>query len=183
MPHRLRRLAQHYPLCAACLALALLLIGGSVPLQFNLRRLEAKHHRRATLGENMLRFVARGAQLRTELAVARAATRRIDDHLIDEKNVPENYGFFLKLVQDTKVTLIDLKPRAAPLSDTGVPPSYKRVPFSLKISGSLPAIITCLRELETGPRLARINAFQAQRVDPAAGTIALTLEVELLAQP
>lgn len=180
---RTGQLVKRYPFCAICLMLSVLLADVSIWLYFDLRDLGIRQRARAADGEKMLRFLARGAQLRADLTAARAATQRITEHLIVERNVPENYGYFLKIEQDTQVKLTELQPRPAPLNDTNVPAQYKRVPYFLRISGTFPTIVNYLRKLETGSHLARINSFQVQRNDTATSNLAVTLDLELLAFP
>lgn len=180
---RLAQLAPRYPLCAACIVLSVLLADAGIWLYFDLRDLGTRQRSSAAEGEKMLHFIRNGPQLRADLAAARTATQRITEHLIVERNVPENYGYFLKIEQDTKVKLNELQPRPAPLSDTNTPALYKRVPYSLRVGGAFPAIIHFLRSVETGPRLARIKGFQLQRADAASANLALTLHLDLLAFP
>ena len=131
----------------------------------------------------MLVALARGSQLRAELAITRAAAQRIKENLVVEKNVPENFWYFYKIEQDTQTKLVELQQRPAVLSDTGAPATYKRVPYSLRITGTFNTAIGYLQRLETGPRFCRINSFTIQRQDPTTDSVALQLDLELLGFP
>jgi Tfp pilus assembly protein PilO len=179
----LEQMALRYPLGAVGLVLSLLLAGVSVWLQFDLRALEARQQKRAHDGDDMLKFIARGSQLRTELATVRTATQRITESLVVEKNIPENFWYFYKIEQDTQVKLTELQQRPTPLQDAGTPATYKRVPYSLKLTGSFRAVVAYLQRLESGSRFGRVNSFQLQRQDPTASNVALQLDLELLGFP
>jgi Tfp pilus assembly protein PilO len=177
------QLARRYPFCATCIALAVALAGAGVWLQFDLNNLTALQQQRARAGDRMLISLARGSQLRSELAITRAAVKRIYDNLVVEKNVPENFWYFYKMEQDTQATLTELLQRPALIPDTGAATTYKRVPYSIRLTGSFRSAISFLQRLETGPRFARVNAFTIQRQDPTTSNVVLLLDLELLGYP
>ena len=177
------QLARRYPFCAACIVLAVVLAGAEVWLQIDLNDLTTLQQQRARDGDQMLIALARGSQLRSELAVTRAAAKRINDNLVVEKNVPENFWYFYKIEQDTQAKLNELQQRPAIVPDTSAATTYKRVPYSIQLTGSFRSAISFLQRLETGPRFGRVNAFAVQRQDPATGSVALQLDLELLGQP
>jgi hypothetical protein len=180
---RIGQWAQRYPLCVAGFVLAVLLAGASAWLQVDLRGLEARLQVRAREGQKMLKLIARGSQLRTELAAVRTASRRIDENLVVEKNIPENFWYFYKVEQDTQVKLTELQQRPAAPPEPGAPATYKRVPFSLKLAGSFRSVITFLQWVETGPRFQRVNSFLLQRQDLKSDNVVLQLDLELLGRP
>jgi len=177
------RLVMRYPFCTVCIVLSALLVAANVWLRIDMLELVARQQEHAREGDGMLKMIARGSQLRTELANVRAATQRINDNLVVEKNIPENFWYFYKIEQDTQAKLVELQQRPALLQDSGAPASYKRVPYVLKFSGSFRSVIAALQRLETGPRIGRIDSFQLQRQDPVSDTVALTLDFELLGIP
>jgi hypothetical protein len=176
-------LAVRYPFCAACLVLSLALAGTGLWLQFALVDLAARQQQHAREGDRMLIALARGSQLRAELAITRAAMQRITENLVVEKNVPENFWYFYKIEQDTQAKLTELQQRPPALPDTGAPTTFKRVPYSLKLSGTFTSAIGFLQRLETGPRFSRINAFTIQHQDSTTGNVILQLDLEQLAVP
>ena len=172
-----------YPFCAACAFVSVWLAGSSVWLRFHLRDLAARQQDRAQQGGEMLRFIARGSPLRTELAATRAATQRITENLVVEKNIPENFWYFYKIEQDTHAKLVELQQRPAPAPDSGAPAPYKRVPYFLKLSGPFRAVVAFLQQVETGPRFGRISGFVLQRQDLATSNVILQLDLEMLGFP
>ncbi|MDD2763842.1 MAG: hypothetical protein PHE83_07725 [Opitutaceae bacterium] len=180
---QLGQLAPRYPFCTACLILSLLLAGAGQWLRLDLRDLETRQHARAGEGDRMFKIIARGSQLRAELATVRAASQRITENLAVEKNIPENFWYFYKIEQDTQVKLTELQQRPAPLLDTDAPATYKRVPFSLRLTGPFRTVIAYLQRVESGPRFGRINGFQLQRQDPTTDKVVLQLDLELLGFP
>jgi Tfp pilus assembly protein PilO len=180
---QLGQLALRYPFCAICLILSILLAGASQWLRLDLRDLETRQQKRAREGDVMLKSIARGSQLRTELAVARAATQRITENLVVEKNIPENFWYFYKIERDTQVKLIELQQRPASLQDADTSATYKRVPYSLRLTGSYRSVIAYLQRLENGSHFGRITSFQLQRQDPTTSNVVLQINLELLGFP
>jgi hypothetical protein len=172
-----------YPFCTACIVASVVLAGSSLWLRFRLRDLATLQHNRAQKGSEMLIFIAHGSQLRTELAAARAATQRITESLVVEKNIPENFWYFYKIEQDTHAKLVELQQRPAPVPDSGAPAPYKRVPYFLKLSGPFRAVVAFLQQVEMGPRFGRITGFVLQRQDLATGHVILQLDLEMLGFP
>jgi len=177
------RLAVRYPFCTVCIVLSVVLAGANIWLRIDLMDLAARQLEHAREGDNMLKMISRGSQLRTELANARAATQRIAKNLVVEKNIPENFWYFYKIEQDTQAKLIELQQRPALLQDSGAPASYKRVPYALKFSGSFRSVVAALQRLEFGPRIGRIDGFQMMRQDPTTDNVVLHLDFELLGFP
>ena len=177
------QLALRYPFCAICLILSILLAGVSQWLRLDLRDLEALQQKRAREGDTMLKSIARGSQLRTELAAARTATQRITENLVVEKNIPENFWYFYKIERDTQVKLIELQQRPTSLQDTDTAVTYKRVPYSLRLTGSYRSVIAYLQRLENGSHFGRITSFLLQRQDPKTSDVTLQINLELLGFP
>jgi hypothetical protein len=179
----LGRLAQRYPFCAACILLSAVLAAASLFLRGDLVDFETLQQTRSHEGGRMLGFISRGAQLRSETAIIRAAAQRITENLVVEKNIPENFWYFYKIEQDTQTKLTELQQRPASIPDTGTPTAYKRVPYSLRVTGGFRPVIAYLQKLETGSRFGRINSFVLQRQAAPAGGLLLVLDLDLLAFP
>jgi Tfp pilus assembly protein PilO len=180
---KIGQLALRFPFCTACIVLSVALAGTGVWLQVDLNDLTSLQQEHAKEGDRMLIALARGSQLRAELAVTRAAVQRINENLVVEKNVPENFWYFYKIEQDSQAKLSELQQHPAVVPDSGTPTTYKRVPYSLRLTGSFRSVISYLQRLETGPRFGRIRAFTIQRVDPQASDVSLQLDLELLGTP
>ncbi len=179
----LGRLTTRYPFCTACIALSVVLVAANVWFRVALTDLAVRQQDQAREGDNMLKMIARGSQMRSELTMVRAATKRIAANLVVEKNIPENFWYFYKIEQDTQAKLVELQQRPALLQDSGAPTSYKRVPYVLKFSGSFRSVVAALQHLEFGPRIGRIDGFQMMRQDPVNDTVTLQLDFELLGVP
>ena len=172
-------LLRRYPFAATCL---LLVIGSGVGAYFlsdDIDVQEAARIDRAKEGEAMLDLLVGGSTQRTELAAVREATRRIDDNLIIEANLADNNWYFYKFEEQTKARLLELHPQSSPTMDGTT--LYRRVPYSLRISGSYEQVAAYLLALETGPRLANITSFGYSRRDKdSPGGIVLEMTLELL---
>jgi Tfp pilus assembly protein PilO len=179
----LGQLAQRFPFCTACILLSVVLAAASLFLRTDLREFEHLQQARTREGERMLGFIARGSQLRSETATIRAAAQRITENLVVEKNIPENFWYFYKMEQDTQTKLTELQQRPAPVSDTAAPVAYKRVPYSLRITGGFRPVMAYLQRVETGARFGRINSFVLQRQDATSSNMLLVLDLDLLAFP
>ena len=179
----LGRLAQRFPFCAACILLSVALAAASLFLRGDLGEFENLQQARAREGERMLGFIARGAQLRSEAAIIRAAAQRITENLVVEKNIPENFWYFYKIEQETQTKLTELQQRPAFVPDTGTPTAYKRVPYSLRITGGFRPVVAYLQKIETGSRFGRLNSFVLQRQDAAGANVLLVVDLDLLAFP
>jgi Tfp pilus assembly protein PilO len=100
-----------------------------------------------------------------------------------EKNIPENFWYFYKIEQDTRVKLTELQQRPAALRDIDAPTTYKRVPYSLKLTGSFRSTVAYLQRLETGSHFCCINSLLLQRQDPKTSDVSLQLNLDLLGFP
>jgi Tfp pilus assembly protein PilO len=176
-------LTLRYPFCAVCIVVSLLLAGANLRLRFWLGDQATQLHAQAQKGDEVLKFISRGSQLRSELTAARAATQRIAENLVVEKNIPENFWYFYKIEQDTGAKLVELQQRPAPLPESGAPATYRRVPYMLKMSGPFRNVVAFLQQVETGPRLGRISGFVLQRQDLTTGRVVLQLDLEMLGFP
>jgi Tfp pilus assembly protein PilO len=179
---QLGQMALRYPFCSACLILSVLFGAASQWIRLDMQDLAAREKKRASEGDLMLKIIARGSQLRTDLTATRAATQRITENLVVEKNIPENFWYFYKIEQDTRVKLTELQ-QHTPVFDPDLPSTYKRVPYSLKLTGSFRSTIAYLQRLETGSHFGRINSFLLQRQDPKASDVSLQLNLDLLGFP
>ena len=170
---RLRR----YPFAATCI---LLLIGsgaGAYVLWDDIDVQDANRQDRAKEGEAMLKLLVGGSTQRQELATVREAARRIEDNLIIEANLADNNWYFYKYEEQTKARLLELHPQSSPTTDEST--HYKRIPYTLRISGSYEQVASYLLALETGPRLANLTSFSISRRDKGTDSNSLMLELGL----
>jgi hypothetical protein len=171
-------LLRRHPFCAVCTILTFLFAGGAWYLRGQNEALEGVRVDRAKEGEAMLTLLVGGSTQRQELAAVRDAARRIEDNLVVEANLAENAFYFYKFEEQTKARLPELHPLSSPTSDTSA--LYRRVPYTLRISGTYEQVWSFLHAIETGPRLANITAFGFSRRDTEGAGIMLDLSLELL---
>ncbi len=134
---------------------------------------------RANEGEAMLELLKGGSTQRQELAAVRDATRRIEENLINDADLAGNQWYFYRIEEQTKTRLLELHPQSSPTNDNTT--LYKRVPYSLRVSGTYEQVAAYLLALETGPRLTNISSFNFSRRDKeASGGVVLELTLELL---
>lgn len=168
-------LVRRYPHSATCALLTLLLGGVSWYLWGEDKELERAHHDLAKAGEAMLTLRVGGSTQRQELDAVREATRRIEDNLVIETNLAENAWYFYRIEEQTKVRLSELHPISSPTTDSS--PLYKRIPYTLRVTGSYEQTAAFLLALESGERLVSIIGFNYAR---SANGLALNLNIEVL---
>ena len=171
-------LIRRWPYCVACLLLTIVSAGGLWFVRGEIAELQLVHAEKTKEGEAMLATLVGGSTQRTELEAVREATRRIEENLVIEANLPENLWYFYKLEEQTKARLPELHQLNSPSTDKS--PLYRRVPYTLRIAGSYGQVASFLLALETGPRLAKITSFNFARADAQGAALTLDLSLELL---
>ncbi len=182
------------PFVIASSALAILLWVANYFIWQRHRELASSHQTLQRSGEDMLQSLTNHSRITAELATVKEALAYIDQHLIHEGDLPENMGYFYQLETASRIRLQALNQ----LSSMPPPPeqSFKTVPFTLRTSGSYRQVLRFLRELETGPRLYRVQTYSIAQAggpgspglpgdDPAAppATVTLDITLEVLAHP
>jgi hypothetical protein len=169
-------LLRRYPYCAVCVIVTVLCAGTSWFLWSNVADLQAVLEDRSKEGKGMLETLVGGSTQRQELAAVRDVARRIDDNLVGEANLAENHWYFYKIEGDTNARISGgLHQLNSPITDNS--PMFRRVPYTMKVTGTFEQVGAFLLALETGPRLAKITSFSFTRNGPA---IALELNLEML---
>jgi Tfp pilus assembly protein PilO len=144
----------------------------------NMSGLELERNQLAQDGDLMVATLITGPSVRTELEVTREITRRLDDNLVVEENLAENLWYLYKIEQQTKAHLTELH-QLNPL----VPDSkslYKRIAYSLTVTGTYEQTGAFLYAIETGPRLANITAVNFRRIETGGPALSLEINLELL---
>lgn len=168
-------LVRRYPHSAFCALLILLLGGASWYLWGQDAELETIYRDRSKEGEAMLTVRVGGLTQRQELDAVREATRRIEDNLVIESNLAENAWYFYRIEEQTKVRLSELHPISSPTTDASS--LFKRIPYTLRVTGTYAQTAAFLLALESGERLVNITSFNFAR---AASGMALDLNIEVL---
>jgi|SRR5882724_819924 len=177
-PDQFFPLMRRHPFGAVCVVLSVVAAGVSWFLWQQVGELEAAHYVRSKEGESMLTTLVSGPLLRQELSMVRGYTRRIEDHLVTEDNRSENFSYFYAIEEQSKARITELRQLSAPPPDGGA--QYKRIPYSVKVSGTFPQVAAFLQAVETGPRLSTITAFSFRRQAPSSALLTLDLSVVLL---
>ena len=168
---------RRYPFASICVVLIIAAGTGAWFLSDDIDEQELARLDRAKEGEAMLELLVGGSTQRQELAAAREAARRIEENLIIENNLADNNWYFYKFEDQTKSRLLELHPQHSPTTDAAL---YKRIPYTLRVSGAYDQVAAYLLALETGPRLANITAFTFSRAGAGSGALNLDLTLELL---
>ena len=168
-------LVRRYPHSAICALITLILGSASWFLWVQDAELETVHRDRSKEGEAMLQVRVGGSTQRQELDAVREATRRIADNLVIETDLAENAWYFYRIEEQTKVRLSELHPISAPTTDASS--LFKRIPYTIRVSGTYEQTAAFLLALETGERLVNITSFTFSR---AANGMALDLNIEVL---
>ena len=171
-------LIRRFPFSATCV---FLILGSGVGAYFlwdDIDVQEVARQDRAKEGESMLELLVGGSTQRQELDAVREATRRIEDNLVIEANLADNSWYFYRIEEQTKSHLLELHPQSSPTMDGAT--LYRRVPYTLRVSGTYEQVASYLLALETGPRLANITSFGFSRRDKDTTGVVLELTLELL---
>lgn len=171
-----RGLFRRHPYAAGCLAATLVLAVAVWFLRGKVAELETVHRERAKEGEAMLALLVGGSTQRQELTLVRDTVRRIEDNLLVESNLTENLWYFYKLEEQTRAKLPGLHQLNSPPGDRS--PLFKRIPYTLRVSGTYEQVSAFLLALETGPRLVAVTDFSFTSRDST--NLALDLSIELL---
>jgi Tfp pilus assembly protein PilO len=187
---------RRHPFVIAASAVAILLWVANYFIWQRQQELAASHETLQRSGEDMLQSLTNHSRVTAELAAVKEALAYINDHRIHEADLPENMGYFYQLEASSRLRLQSLNQ----LSSMPPPPdqAYKTVPFTLRTTGSYRQILRFLRDLETGPRLYKVQTYSLAQGgavsggggrpgDPASGPgtalVTLDLTLEVLAHP
>jgi Tfp pilus assembly protein PilO len=146
--------------------------------------LTSQHQEVQRSGEAMLQSLTSHARVTAEVAKVAEAVAFIDRNLVNEGDLAENLGYFYQIEGNTRTKFTQLNQMSSAPQTADRP--YKTVPFKLRTTGSYAQVLRVLRELETGPRLLRVQSFNLATEGPQSAdseTVTLDLNVELLARP
>jgi Pilus assembly protein, PilO len=170
--------ARRHPLSALCGTVCLICFGVCWYVYGNMKWLDLEHKQLLQDADLQMTTMISGPSVRQERLAALEVTRRIEDNLVIEDNLAENLWYFYKIEQQTKVHIAELRPANSIISDSRA--KYKRVPFSVRITGTYEQTGAFLYAIETGPRLAYITSLSYRRAEPGGTAVILEMNVELL---
>ncbi|HEY1793305.1 MAG TPA: type 4a pilus biogenesis protein PilO [Opitutaceae bacterium] len=122
--------------------------------------------------------VISGPSVKQERLAAVEVSHRIEANLVNEDNLAENLWYFYKIEEQTKAHIAELRPLNSVVTNSRA--YYRRVPFSVRITGSYEQTADFLYAVETGPRLSNITQLSYRRTDPDGTQVILDFTVELL---
>jgi Tfp pilus assembly protein PilO len=154
-------LMRRFPFCVACTVLTLALGGGYWYFSSAIAALQATHENRSKEYQEMLNLLVNGSTQRAELAAVHEIARRIDDNLLTENDLVGNNEYFYKFEARTNTHLVELHQLNSPITDNS--PLYRRIPYTLRVTGTYEQVAAFLLALETGPRLVNITSFSFSR--------------------
>jgi Pilus assembly protein, PilO len=169
---------RRHPLSALCASIVVLCALICWALNRDLTWLDIDHRQQLQDAELQLAAMISGPSVRQERLAALEVTRRVEDNLVVEDNLAENLWYFYKMEQQTKVHIAELLPVNSLVSDSRS--LYRRVPFTIKVTGTYEQTAAFLHAIETGPRLSNITYLSYRRSDLANTSVILEMNVELL---
>jgi Tfp pilus assembly protein PilO len=185
---------RRHPFVIVCSAIAILLWVANYFIWQRQKEMTASYQTLQRSGEDMLQSLTNHSRITEELAAVKEALAYINQHMIHEGDLPENMGYFYQLETVSRIRL-----QALNQLSSMPPPSeqaFKTVPFTLRTAGTYRQVLRFLRELETGPRIFKVQTYSLQGGGPAAGprgpggdtpdapaTVTLDITIEILAHP
>jgi hypothetical protein len=169
------------PLAAGALIAAAALVAANVYLYRERRDAAAAHEQSRRRGEAMVAFLADRTRIESDVAALGEAVRVLDDNAVREESKEVNLGYFYRLEKATRVRLNRIDQMVSEPPEVNSP--YKSVPVLLRLSGSYRNLLAFIREVETGPRVMRVNNYQLERLTEGNDELALALTLEMLALP
>lgn len=180
---RLLAFLRSYPFVIVCSVLTLGFGSASYYLWQNQATVSTKRDTERRRGEDMLLSLSGLTRVSSELNAVKEALEFIEQNLIREGDLAENLGYFYQLETVSRVKMQNLGQLSAQPAPEGV--AYKAVPFNVRASGTYRQVMRLVRELETGPRLCRIQTYTLTGGGGGApdGQIQIDLSLEMLAHP
>lgn len=169
------------PFLSCCIVVFLVVSTANYFLWQRLQAITTQYEEVRHSGETIFTALSSHGRINTQLATVEEALKKIDQNLITETDIGENYAYFYQIETLSRVHLAPLNQLSSQPANEGVP--YKTIPFTMRATGTYPQIIGFLRELENGPRQLRIRTFDFSRGDGKGNLIAVELTVELLGSP
>ena len=186
---------RRYPFVIVCSAIAILLWVAFYFILQEHRELSATHQTQQQAGEDMLQSLTNHGRITAELAAVKEALAFINAHLVYEGDLPENMGYFYQIETASRLRLQSLNQLSSqpPPADS----AYKTVPFTLRTTGTYRQVLRFLRELETSPRLYKVQTYSLTQAgggaapsaapgapaEAAPSQVTLELTLEVLARP
>jgi hypothetical protein len=170
--------ARRHPLSALCGTIVILCGVACWYIYGNMKWLDIEHKQVIQDGDLDLASMISGPSVKQERLAALEVAHRIEDNLVIEDNLAENLWYFYKIEQQSKAHIAELRPVNSVISNSRA--YYRRVPFSVRVTGTYDQVGAFLYAVETGPRLSNITSLTMRRAEPGGVLVILEFDVELL---
>jgi Pilus assembly protein, PilO len=170
--------ARRHPLSALCGTIVILCGVACWYIYGNMKWLDIEHKQVIQDGDLDLASMISGPSVKQERLAALEVAHRIEDNLVIEDNLAENLWYFYKIEQQSKAHIAELRPVNSVISSSRA--YYRRVPFSVRVTGTYDQVGAFLYAIETGPRLSNITSLTMRRAEPGGVQVILEFDVELL---
>ena len=168
------------PLSALCAIICVLCGCACWYIYGNMKWLEIEHKQISQDSDLAQTSLISGPSVKQERLAALVITRQIEENLVIEDNLAENLQYFYRIEDRTKAHVVELRPLNSIVSDAKS--LYKRVPFSIRLTGTYDQAVGFLYGVETGPRIASITSLSIRRQEPGSLQVILDVELDLLAR-
>ena len=171
-------IARRNPISVACAVVCLFCGLVCWYVASNMKWLDLEHKQLMQDSDLAQASLISGPSVKQERLAALVVTRQIEDNLVIEDNLAENLQYFYKIEDRTKCHMLELRPLNSTIPDSRS--LFRRVPFSIRVTGTYEQVVGFLYGIETGPRLANITSLSVRRREPASLTVVLDMNVEQL---
>ena len=171
---------RRHPLSALCALICILCGVACWYINGNMNWLEIEHKQLTQDADLAQASLISGPSVKQERLAALVITRQIEDNLVVEDNLAENLQYFYRIEERTKAHLVELRPLNSIISDSKS--LYRRVPFTIRVTGTFEQVAAFLYRIETGPRLASITSLSIRRREPESLAVILDMDLDLLAR-
>lgn len=170
---------RRYPLVVICTVLIIGLGITSYFLREKQQLLATGHETVRRNGEDVLLSLSSIPRVSTELVAVKEAVDFIDSNLIKEGDLAENLGYFYQLETVSRVKLAQVSQLSSQPATADA--AFIAIPFSMRVSGSYRQVMRFIHELETGPRLCRIQTYSLTGGEE--DRVSLDLSLDMLGRP
>jgi Tfp pilus assembly protein PilO len=143
-----------------------------------IEELRDEHDLKSKQNAAMLNLLKTGPALKVELAAVKEFTQHLEANLTVEEDLSDNDDYFRKLAARAGLRLADFQQLNSPPLEEGA--LFKRIPFTVRVTGAYARVEGFLHFVETGPRLANLTSVIMVRLNPASPDVSLDLGLELI---
>lgn len=170
--------ARRNPLSVLCAVVVFICAIVCSYIYSNMKWLDLEHKQAMQDADLAQASLISGPSVKQERLAALVVTRQIEENLVIEDNLAENLQYFYKIEDRTKAHVLELRPLNSTVPDSKS--LFRRIPFSIRVTGTYDQVVGFLYGVETGPRLTSVVSMNLRRREPASMTVIMDLNVDLL---